>query len=109
MAVSLNTALAAYRDAARTTDSSAAASARTGAAAAPKPGESFSDLLHDTLTQAVDAGRKSESASLLALQGKADLREVVNAVANAETALQTVVAVRDKVVSAYQEILKMSI
>lgn len=78
-------------------------------AAAVQPGQSFTDLVKDNLKEAVDAGRQSEKMSLLALQGKADLREVVNAVANAETALQTVVAVRDKVLNAYQDILKMSI
>ncbi len=44
-----------------------------------------------------------------ALSGKADVRDVVAAVNNAELTLQTVVAVRDKVVSAYNEILHMPI
>jgi len=107
MTISLNTALNAYRTAAQSVDS---ASATDGdAAATVQPGQAFADMIKDNLTEAVDAGKKSEQASLLALQGKADMREVVNAVANAETALKTVVAVRDRVLSAYQEILKMSI
>ena len=44
-----------------------------------------------------------------AVKGTADIQEVVMAVSNAEVALQTVVAVRDKVVSAYQDILQMPI
>ena len=44
-----------------------------------------------------------------AIKGTADMQDVVMAVSNAETALQTVVAVRDKVVTAYQEILQMPI
>lgn len=107
MSVSMNAAINAYRTAAGSGVSSSSDS--SAAAASVKPGQAFSDLIKDNLSEAVDAGKQSEKMSLLALQGKADLREVVNAVANAETALQTVVAVRDKVVSAYQDILKMSI
>ncbi len=44
-----------------------------------------------------------------ALVGKADLTDVVTAVSEAETALNAVVAVRDRVISAYQEIIKMPI
>jgi len=111
MTVAMNTALNAYKNAASGFDSigDLRNSAAAGAAGAVQPGQSFTDLVKDNLSQAVDASKQSEKMSLLALQGKADLREVVNAVANAETALQTVVAVRDKVLNAYQEILKMSI
>ncbi|MGE4529556.1 MAG: flagellar hook-basal body complex protein FliE [Rhodospirillaceae bacterium] len=107
MTVPITTALNAYRTAAQ--GSGAAAGESAAGAGAIQPGQAFADMIKDNLTEAVDAGKKSEQMSLLALQGKADLREVVNAVANAETALQTVVAVRDRVLSAYQEILKMSI
>ncbi len=108
MTVAMNTALNAYRAAAGSVSESL--SGKSGSdAATVQPGQAFSDLVKDNLTEAVQAGKKSEQMSILALQGKADLREVVNAVANAETALQTVVAVRDKVLSAYQEILKMTI
>ena len=111
MTVAMNTALNAYKNAASGFDSigDLRNDAEASAAGAVQPGQSFTDLVKDNLSQAVDASRQSEKMSLLALQGKADLREVVNAVANAETALQTVVAVRDKVLNAYQEILKMSI
>ena len=45
----------------------------------------------------------------LAIAGEADVTDVVMAVTNAETTLQTVVAVRDRVMAAYQEILRMPI
>lgn len=111
MTIALNSALNAYRSAAKGFEGIGEQrnEASAAAAAAVQPGQSFTDLVKDNLSQAVQAGKESEKMSLLALQGKADLREVVNAVANAETALQTVVAVRDKVLTAYQEILKMSI
>jgi flagellar hook-basal body complex protein FliE len=48
-------------------------------------------------------------ASMQAVAGNGDLNSVVAAVTNADVTLQTVVAVRDKVVSAYQEILHMTV
>jgi flagellar hook-basal body complex protein FliE len=41
--------------------------------------------------------------------GNVDIRDVVMAVNNAEVTLQTVVAVRDKVIAAYQDIMRMPI
>ena len=41
--------------------------------------------------------------------GRGDIVDVVTAIAAAETQLQTVIAVRDQVISAYQEILRMPI
>ena len=106
MTVSMNTALNAYRSATQSVESTGQNESR---ASTVQLGQAFTDLLKDNLTESVSAGKNSEQMSILALQGKAHLRDVVNAVANAETALQTVVAVRNKVLSAYQEILKMTI
>ena len=47
--------------------------------------------------------------SAAAIQNKADLTEVVTAITNAEVTLQTVVAVRDRMISAYQQIMRMPI
>lgn len=41
--------------------------------------------------------------------GKADLAEVVQVIQEAETSLETVVALRDKVVQAYEEVMRMTI
>ncbi len=79
----------------------------TGAAQGAGGGESFSKLLQQAGTNFVDTLNKSESASLQAVTGKTDLAGVTEAVTNAQMALQTVVAVRDRVISAYQDILKM--
>ena len=53
--------------------------------------------------------RQGEAETLKAAAGKADVTDVVTAVAEAEVTLQTVVAVRDRVIQAYQEILRMPI
>jgi flagellar hook-basal body complex protein FliE len=52
---------------------------------------------------------QGEQASLQAATGKADLAQVTEAVNNAEVAMQTVVAIRDRVISAYQDIMRMPI
>ena len=68
---------------------------------------SFAELISQSLGAAVDKGYKAEKVSTLALMGKSDLTDVVTAVGAAEQALQTVVAVRDKIISAYQQIMQM--
>jgi flagellar hook-basal body complex protein FliE len=74
-----------------------------------QPGASFGELLQKVGTDAIDAGRKADAVIVSAIEGTAEVAEVVTAVANAELALQTVVAVRDQVVAAYQEIMRMPI
>ena len=61
------------------------------------------------MSDAVVAGRESERLSLAAVAEQADLSQVVTAVAEAETMLNTVVAVRDRVVEAYKDIMRMPI
>ena len=50
-----------------------------------------------------------EATAISGLQGKASVQQVVEAVMSAEQTLQTAIAVRDKVVGAYQEITRMAI
>lgn len=69
----------------------------------------FADALRTATASAVEALRGGEAQTLEAAAGKADINEVVIAVSQAEIALQTVVAVRDRVIQAYQEILRMPI
>jgi flagellar hook-basal body complex protein FliE len=72
-------------------------------------GEEFSDLLKAAVREAADIGYKGEALSLKAAAGQADVNEVITAVAEAEVTLQAVTTVRDKVIQAYQEIIKMPI
>ena len=77
--------------------------------AAPAAAPTFGALLEQTLGEALQAGRKSEAIATTALSGHAGLQEVVEAVNAAEVTLQTVVAVRDRMIAAYQDILRMPI
>jgi flagellar hook-basal body complex protein FliE len=76
---------------------------------ASQPGQSFADMLGEVAKDAKAGGLAAEKLSIQAVAGNADINEVVTAVANAEVTLQTVVAVRDKVIAAYQDILRMPI
>ncbi|MFC3072499.1 flagellar hook-basal body complex protein FliE [Shinella pollutisoli] len=70
---------------------------------------SFAQVLGDMATDMTDSLKLSETKSFEAIQGKATTREVVDAVMNAEQALQTAIAIRDKVVTAYLEVARMQI
>jgi flagellar hook-basal body complex protein FliE len=100
MTIMIAEAAAAYANAGKVAGPGMAARDGTGG---------FADLLKGAAEDAVGSLQKSEAVSLQAVTGKADLAEVVTAVTNAETTLQTVAALRDRVVSAYQEILRMPI
>ncbi len=81
-----------------------------GAAAGPSTsGPSFADLVKDSINSAIDTTKASETVSINAISGKADVVDLVTAINDAEMTLQTVVAVRDRVVQAYQEIMRMPI
>jgi flagellar hook-basal body complex protein FliE len=84
--------------------SSAGASA-TGAT----PGAGFGDFLSGALKDAMSNMRAGEQAATQQVSGKADIVNVVNAVNQAELTLDTVVAVRDKVIQAYQSVMQMAI
>ena len=80
------------------------------AASAPAAsGASFGAALSRAMEQAVEIGRSADTAATAALTGQGSVTEVVLAVSRAELALQTAVAVRDRVVGAYQEIMRMPI
>ncbi len=69
----------------------------------------FADILRGATQDAIGTLRAGEQQSLMAAAGTADLTDVVTAVGKAELTLQTVVTLRDRVIKAYQEILRMPI
>ena len=72
-------------------------------------GPSFGSILKDALGSVVDAGRKSDAQTVAMAQGKANVMDVVTAVAETDVAVSTLVSVRDRVIQAYEDILKMPI
>ncbi|MBO6796824.1 flagellar hook-basal body complex protein FliE [Maricaulis sp.] len=79
------------------------------AAASGSDNVDFTGLVMDSISQAQGTIQGAEQASAASVVGQADLVDVVTAVSAAEVTLETVVAVRDQVVKAYQEILRMPI
>ena len=77
--------------------------------AAESVGSTFAEVLGQAATKTVNTLQSAEHMSIQALRGDADTRQVVDAVLSAQQALQTTIAIRDKVVSAYLEISRMSI
>lgn len=80
----------------------------------PKPQQAagaggFGALLGQALDSVAQSGAKADAQTLSVAAGKANVVDVVTAVAESETALQTLVAVRDRMISAYEEIMRMPI
>jgi flagellar hook-basal body complex protein FliE len=88
---------------------SASKPAATAEEAAKAGGPSFADVLKGAATDMFSDLKNAETMSYQGVAGKASTREVVDAVMNADRSLQTAIAIRDKVVSAYLDITKMPI
>jgi flagellar hook-basal body complex protein FliE len=80
-----------------------------GPGSAVTDSHSFGEILKSAMGDAVQASRAAEIQMKAQVQGKADLVNVVTSLASAQTSLQTVLAVRDQVISAYQQIMQMPI
>ena len=72
-------------------------------------GSQFGDLVAEGLDKARAAGYNSEAVSTKAIANKAELHDLVTSVSNAELTLNTVVAIRDRMINAYQDLIKMPI
>lgn len=69
----------------------------------------FAQVLEQSLQGVVDAGKKSDALSTDLISGKANIVDVVTAISQTELAIESLVAVRDRVISAYEEIMRMPI
>ncbi len=72
-------------------------------------GTDFGTALQNTVQEAIASGNSAELKAAQAIAGKGDLTDVVTAIAQAQLTLQTATAIRDRVVQAYQDIMKMPI
>jgi flagellar hook-basal body complex protein FliE len=89
--------------------SGGAAKSGLSGAVAEAEGMSFAEALKNVAGDAMTDLKAAETISLDALSGKADTRQVADAVMSAEQSLQAAIAIRDKIVSAYLEISRMQI
>jgi len=83
--------------------------AAAGPTAAASEAGGFGDILKSAMSDAMKASKHAETQMAAQVSGKAELIDVVTAISAAEASLETVMAVRDQVISAYQEIMRMPI
>jgi flagellar hook-basal body complex protein FliE len=102
-------AAGAYARLARITDPAAGLSKPAGVTSTGDDGPNFGKMLKDALGSVVEAGKASDVQSQAMVTGKANIVDVVTAVAETETAVQALVSVRDKMINAYEEIIRMQI
>ena len=72
-------------------------------------GQSFGAVLKEALGSVMEAGRKSDAQTVAMTTGKANVMDVVTAVAETDVAVSTLVSVRDRVIQSYEDIMKMPI
>jgi flagellar hook-basal body complex protein FliE len=70
---------------------------------------SFSETLQQLVSSVAESGRNSDAQAAAAASGKGDMVNMVTAIAETETALQTLVAVRDRVIQSYEDIMRMPV
>jgi flagellar hook-basal body complex protein FliE len=98
-----------YASVARLADPSAGLGKAAGVAGESGNGSSFGAMLKDALNSVTESGRKSDAQTQSMIAGKSDMVDVVTAVSETEVAVETMVAVRNKVIEAYQSIMSMPI
>ena len=108
MATPFNAAAAAYGNAARLM-SQVATSAVDPGATAPGQGTDFAKLLAESVQGIVEQGRVADQKAMDLVNGRGDIVDVVTAISQTELAIETMVTVRDRVISAYEEIMRMPI
>jgi flagellar hook-basal body complex protein FliE len=97
------TAASAYANIARLT------SGVSGASGGDSGAGGFASALKQAISAVDEMGRKSDAQARAAAVGKANMVDVVTAVSETEVAIDAVVAVRDRVIAAYEDIMKMPI
>jgi flagellar hook-basal body complex protein FliE len=106
MSVPFATAAAAYSNASKLIDRNLLPEA---AAPTNPQGLDFGKLVSEAVQSVVDSGRASDRKQVDLVNGKGNLVDVVTSVSQTQVAVQGLVAVRDRVISAYEDIMKMPI
>ncbi len=98
----------AYASLARISDPSALAKG-VGGSVGSTGGQNFSSLLKDVVASVGESSKKADMQAQALASGKSNVVDVVTAVAETEVAIDAIVAVRDRVIQAYEEIMRMPI
>ena len=103
-----NAAATAYGNASRLINQAAKPQADLTASASTAGGN-FADLLAQNVQGVVDQGRQADQMALDMVSGKANVVDMVTALSETEMAIESMVTIRDRVISAYEEIMRMPI
>lgn len=82
---------------------------QTNATASAGQGPDFAEMLANSIESLEATGRVSDQMALDMVNGKANVVDMVTAISETEMAIETMVTVRDRVISAYEEIMRMPI
>lgn len=104
-----NAATAAYGNASRLISQAAKPSTDLTVLANPGNGQNFADMLAQQVQGVVDSGKASDAMAIDMVNGKANIVDMVTALSETEIAIESMVTVRDRVISAYEEIMRMPI
>ena len=107
--IPFSVAKAAYGQTQRLVPNSQGLLTPTGLGGDSTASEDFGKLVQQSLQGVVDAGKTSDALSTDLISGKANMVDVVTAVSQTELAIDSLVAVRDRVISAYEKIMSMPI
>ncbi|GBQ34526.1 flagellar hook-basal body protein FliE [Gluconacetobacter azotocaptans] len=69
----------------------------------------FSDALQNALKGAITQGKTAEAQTAAGLSGQGNMTDIATSVEEAKLTLQTVTTIRDRIVQAYQDVMRMSI
>jgi flagellar hook-basal body complex protein FliE len=76
---------------------------------AETPSGGFGDMLKTAINSLNQTAKASDAQTQAMAAGKANIVDVVTAVAETEVAIDALVSVRDRVIQSYEEIMKMPI
>jgi flagellar hook-basal body complex protein FliE len=99
----------AYANLARILDTGGGSASKASDTGTGTGGPSFGDVLKDAIGSVMEGGRNSDAQTSAMASGKANVMDVVTAVAETDVKVSTLVSVRDKVIQSYEDIMKMSI
>jgi flagellar hook-basal body complex protein FliE len=85
------------------------AASAAGSSSSAVGGADFGQIMNEISGDAIGSLKTAEAASIEGLQGTASVHKVVESIMSAQRSLQSALAIRDKVVTAYQEISRMNI
>ena len=107
MAIPVNAATAAYTNAAKLLGQGG--KPQVNQVADLTGGNDFAKMLGQAVQGVVDNGRVADTKAMDMVNGRGDMIDVVTAISQTELAMDTMVTVRDRVISAYEEIMRMPI